>query len=53
LLNDAKADAKKNEANIKEEYSLIIDRLKADTSLEVQRITDNMVRNKFIEQISI
>mmetsp|Transcript_6477 Transcript_6477/g.13566 ORF Transcript_6477/g.13566 Transcript_6477/m.13566 type:complete len:502 (-) Transcript_6477:189-1694(-) len=42
LLNDAKADAKKNEANIKEEYSLIIDRLKADTSLEVQRITDNM-----------
>jgi len=41
LLNDATADAKKAVANIKEEYSLKIDRLVADTDREVQRINDN------------
>merc|ERR1712151_355535 len=41
LLNDATADAKKALANIKEEYSLKIDRLVADTDREVQRINDN------------
>merc|ERR1712151_323872 len=51
LLNDATADAKKAVANIKEEYSLKIDRLVADTDREVQRINDNTVR-KFINTIS-
>lgn len=42
LLDDAIADAKKSEANIKEEYLLKIERMNADTEREVQRIKDEM-----------
>merc|ERR1712032_1095518 len=42
LLDDAIANAKKGEANIKEEYLLKIERMNADTEREVQRIKDEM-----------
>jgi hypothetical protein len=41
-LNDAKAQAEKVEANIREESNIRIDKLLAENSLEVQRIKDRM-----------
>lgn len=41
-LNDAKAEAKKIEANIREEANVKIDNLLAKNALEVQRIKDRM-----------
>lgn len=43
-LNDAVAEAKKLDANIREESKVKIERLKAANALELQRIEDEMVR---------
>ena len=43
-LDDAKAQATKAEANIREETSVKIQSIRAESNLEVQRVKDSMVR---------
>jgi F0F1-type ATP synthase membrane subunit b/b' len=44
-LNDAKADAEKMQANIREEANVKIDNLVALNALELQRVKDRMYEN--------
>ena len=45
-LNDAIAEARKQEANIQEEANVRIENIRASNKLEVQRIKDRMVRTR-------
>ena len=51
-LNDTRAEAKKQEALIKEEAAVKIENIKASNALEVQRVKDRMVSQPTKEDIS-